>query len=212
MQFFFYVKPALTYSMAVSQQVSCYSLTHLTLSSSLTLVSHNYVHFHPFYAHPNSCQTSHLQFLIAFQHRNKSSYSSLATDVIRLLWRHDCFVPIPNSLQWTRATKLQRHSKITTWKWKRYERPWYTTCTRYINSTFRGLLDHYCPLYMPTAVPHSFRHDRPSAALKWSTCTGFWRQCIIFRHNLLRTYPSSTHNYSISEASSASVLRCGKRT
>ena len=184
--------------MAVSQQVSCNVLRHYSLSFILSLVSYNYLHFLPFYAHPNrlynSCQAFHLKFLIAFRQWNKSSYSSLATDVIRFLQRHDCFVPIPNSLQWTTAAKLQKHIKITTWKWKRYERPWYNTCTGYINSSFQGILSHYHPLYM---VSQGFRHDRPFAALKWYNCTEFWRQCITFRNNLLRTYPSSTYNYNI---------------
>ena len=111
-------KSAVTYSMAVSQQVSCNVLRQYSLSFILSLVSYNYLHFLPFYAHPNrlynSCQAFHLKFLIAFRQWNKSSYSSLATDVIRFLQRHDCFVPIPNSLQWTTAAKLQKHIKITT--------------------------------------------------------------------------------------------------
>ena len=44
---FFNVKPAVTYRMAVSQEVSCYILRQ-TPSFILSLVSYNYVHFHPF--------------------------------------------------------------------------------------------------------------------------------------------------------------------
>ena len=42
---FLNVKPAVTKSMAVSQEVGCYILRQ-TLSFILSLVSYNYVHFH----------------------------------------------------------------------------------------------------------------------------------------------------------------------
>jgi hypothetical protein len=97
----------------------------IRLSLSFYLLFHKITYtFTLFYAHPNtlynSCLSSRLQFLIAFHQRNKSSYSSLATDVIRFSQRHDCFVPNriacngPGQQSYKDTVKLRHENKKDT--------------------------------------------------------------------------------------------------